>query len=330
MPSLDALGHDEFELLARLALGYYEDGLTQEALARRHGLSRPKVQRLLDRARATGVVEIRVSTPPWLHLDLERQLRERFGLQEVIVAPARPDPQAQREEVARAAARYLEGILDDGMVVAVSHGRDTGEVPRFFKPRRRLAATFVSAMGGSPLADAPTNPNEIVRRLADRSGGAHVGLYAPAHVDSEAMRDQLLRQPAVAEPLQAAAGAAVALVGIGGVDDACTMVRSGSISVEEIRRLRAAGAVGDVLGNYVDFGGRLLESPETRRLVGLSLAELQAIPAVIVVVSETEKPVAILGVLRTGTVDVMVLDEGNARAVLEMDGVSQVRPGTEV
>ena len=54
MPSLDDLGHDEFELLARLAFGYYEEGLTQEALARRFGLSRPKVQRLLDRARAAA------------------------------------------------------------------------------------------------------------------------------------------------------------------------------------------------------------------------------------------------------------------------------------
>jgi DNA-binding transcriptional regulator LsrR (DeoR family) len=273
------------------------------------------------------VVEIRVTTPPWIHVDLERELRDRFGLDLVIVAPTRPDPQAQREEVARAAARYLERTLVDGAVVAVSHGRDTGEVPRFFGPGRHIDATFVSAMGGSPLAEAPTNPNEIVRRLAERCGGHVLGLYAPAHVESERMRDQLLRQPAVADTLRVAAGASTALVGIGGTDDACTMVRSGSISVEEIGRLRAAGAVGDVLGNYVDIEGRRLESPETERLVGLSIEELQAIPSVVVVVSESEKPVAILGVLRTGTVDVLVLDEGNARRVLELDTGTHRRPG---
>jgi DNA-binding transcriptional regulator LsrR (DeoR family) len=157
-----------------------------------------------------------------------------------------------------------------------------------------------------------------------------LGLYAPANVESERMRDQLLRQPAIAETLRVAAGASIALVGIGGTDDACTMVRSGSFSVEEIRRLRAAGAVGDVLGNYVDVDGRRLESAETSRLVSLSLGELQAIPSVVVVVSESEKPVAILGVLRTGTVDVVVLDEGNARSVLKMDTASQLRPDTEV
>ncbi len=330
MPSLDELGQDEFELLARLALGYYEDGLTQVDLARRFGLSRPKVQRLLDRARTTGVVDIRISTPPWLHVDLERELRELFGLVEVIIAPERAEPQAQREAVARGAARYLERRLDDGVVVAVGHGRDTGEVPRFFGPSRRIEATFVSAMGGSSLADAPTNPNEIARRLADRCRGQAVGLYAPAYVESARMRDQLLRQPAVSRPLGIAAGAAIALVGIGGTDDDCTMVRSGCVSIDEIRRLREAGAVGDVLGNYVDVHGRLLESPDTARLVGLGLDELRAIDTVVVVVSEDEKPFAILGVLRTAIVDVLVLDEGNARFVLEMARGITVRPSTEV
>jgi DNA-binding transcriptional regulator LsrR (DeoR family) len=330
MASLDDLGHDEYELLARLAYGYHEEGLTQEALARRFGLSRPKVQRLLDRARAVGIVDVRISPPPWLHVDLEREIRERYGLVEAIVAPARDDPRAQREEVARAAARYLERRLGDGAVVAVSHGRDTGEVPRFFNPRGRIDATFVSAMGGSPLADSPTNPNEIVRRLADRCGGRAKGLYAPAYVESERMRDELLRQEAVAETLRAAAASSVALVGIGGTDDGCTMVRSGCFSVEEIRRLREAGAVGDVLGNYVDVDGGRLESPETGRLVGLGLAELHEIETVVVVVSEAEKPLSILGVLRTGVVDVLVVDEGNARFLAERARDAELRPGREV
>ena len=330
MASLDDLAPDEFELLARLSLGYYEDGLTQEALGHRFGLSRPKVQRLLDRARNVGVVDIHVSTPTWLHVDLERRLREHFDLDEVIVAPARDDPQTQREEVARAAARFLARTLSDGMIVAVSHGRDVGEIPRFFNPGRTIRATYVSAMGGSPRADAPTNPNEIVRRLADRSGGTGVGLFAPAHVEDVHMRDQLLRQPAVAESLRTAASASLALVGIGGTDDNCTMVRSGCFSLAEIATLREAGAVGDVLGNYVDLEGRRLNSPETGRLVGLGLQELAAIGTVVVIASEREKPMAIVGVLRTGVADVLVIDEANARVVLGLATGNEMRPTMEV
>jgi DNA-binding transcriptional regulator LsrR (DeoR family) len=317
------IGPEEFELLARIAHRYYIDGRTQEEAAREFGLSRPKVQRLLERARWAGVVDIHIEVPPWLHLDLEDDLRERFGLAEVIVTPARPDPRSQREEVARGAARYLDRRLRAGNVVAVSHGRDAGEVPRFFRPGHRLACTFVSAMGGSPDVDEPTNPNEICRALAERSGGRAVSLYAPAHVESAEMRDRLLEQQAVADTLGLAAGADVALVGIGGTDDGCTMVRSGCFSAEEIGRLRSLGAVGDILGNYVDSLGRTVASPESARLIGLAMDDLRRIATVVAVVSEPEKPPAILGILRSGVVDVLIVDEGNARAVLDLAGSSR-------
>jgi DNA-binding transcriptional regulator LsrR (DeoR family) len=37
---------------------------TQEEIAREFGLSRRKVQRLLERARWSGVVDIRIAAPP--------------------------------------------------------------------------------------------------------------------------------------------------------------------------------------------------------------------------------------------------------------------------
>jgi len=311
------LNAEDFERLARIAHRYYVDGRTQEEIGREFGLSRPKVQRLLDRARWSGVVDIRIATPPWLNLDLESGLREEFRLSDAIVAPRRAVPQSQREAVARSAAQFLERRLDDGVAVAVGHGRDTGEVPRFFRPRRRLDCEFVSAMGGSPRVDTPTNPNEICQALAAACGGRSRSLYAPAYVDDPSDRERFLQQEAIAHTLGAAARASMALVGIGSVDDDCTMVRSGCLSPAEIARLRDQGAVGDILGNYVDIDGRVIPSPHRERLIALSIEELRLVGTVVAVVSEAEKPLAIHGVLRAGVVDVLVVDEGNARAVLD-------------
>jgi len=316
------LSPEDFEHLARIAHRYYTGGRTQEEIGREFGLSRPKVQRLLERARWSGVVDIRIAAPPWLNLDLETRLREEFRLADAIVAPRRADPQSQREAVARSAAQFLERRLHDGAVIAVGHGRDAGEVPRFFRPRRRLDCEYVSAMGGSPRVDTPTNPNEICQALAAASGGRSRSLYAPAYVEDGEVRDRFLEQEAIAHTLEAAARADIALVGIGSVDDGCTMVRSGCLSLEEIARLRERGAVGDILGNYVDAGGRLIASPHRGRLIALSIDDLHRVGTVVAVVSEAEKPLAILGVLRAGVVDVLVVDEGNAHAVLDL-----ARPG---
>jgi DNA-binding transcriptional regulator LsrR (DeoR family) len=314
----DDVRRDLYELLARIAHRYYVDDWTQEEIAREFALSRPKVQRLLVQARQAGVVDIRVQAPPGLHLELEDELCAAFDLTDAKVSSSPPDPQAQREAVARSAAQYLERRLYDGAVVAVGHGRDTGEVPRFFRPSRRLDCTFVSAMGGSPRVDAPTNPNEICRALAEQCGGRAESLYAPAYVESAEMRDGLLQQEAIEHTLHLAARANVALVGIGGTDDDCTMVRSGCLSTDEIARLVRQGAVGDILGNYVDVDGRLIAAPHRDRLVALSVDELRGIETVVAVVSEVEKPLAILGTLRAGVIDVLIVDEANTRAVLEM------------
>jgi DNA-binding transcriptional regulator LsrR (DeoR family) len=323
----EELREDDYELLARLAHRYYVDERTQEEIAREFALSRPKVQRLLDRARRSGVVAIHIQAPPGLRLELESQLRETFGLSDAIVCSARTDPQAEREAVAQRAARYLERRLHDGCVVAVSHGRTAGAVPRFFRPASRLDVTFVSAMGGSPGIDAPTNPNEICRALAAGCGGQAVSLYAPAYVESVEIRDQLLAQEAIAGSLDRAAQATVALVGIGGTDDGCTMVRSGCLTTSEIAWLRSQGAVGDVLGNYVDTEGRPIASPHQDRLLALTVDHLRRIGTVVAVVSEPEKPRAILGVLRVGVISVLVVDEGNARAVLDLVAHEPARGG---
>lgn len=310
------LAREEHELLARIAHRWYLDDRTQTEIANEFGLSRPKVQRLLEKARATGVVQIRIDGPVGVDLDLEARLIAHFGLADAIVSRSDGDPEVQRAGVARGAAGYLERSLRDGLVVAVSHGRDTSAIPRHFRPGGPVDCVFASAMGGSPTIDEPTNPNGICRALAERSGGRAESLFAPAYVESAEVRDSLHAQEAVAHVLRTAADAHVALVGIGGTDDNCTMVRSGCLDLDEIARLRAQGAVGDVLGNYVDIDGSLIASPHSERLVGLTIDDLRGIDHVVAVVSGPEKPKAILGVLRAGIVDVLITDEANARSVI--------------
>lgn len=314
----DELSWDDHELLARIAHRWYLDGRTQGAIAEEFGLSRPKVQRLLERARSTGVVEIHVEPPLGIDLDLEGLLLEAFPLTDAIVSSRRPDVDTQRSGVARSAARYLERHLRDGMVVAVSHGRDTGEVPRFFRPPNPIDCVFASAMGGSPSVDVPTNPNEICRALAERCGGRAESLYAPAYVEGAEVRDQILAQETVAQALGVAAAADMALVGIGGTNDDCTMVRSGSLSLTEMAELRTQGAVGDVLGNFVDIEGTVIPAPHDSRLIGLSIDDLRRIDSVVAVASGEEKPRAVLGVLRAGVVDVLITDEAIARQVVDL------------
>ena len=72
-------------LLYKIAKAYYEDGLTQDQIGRRFGLSRIKVSRLLQQARQSRVVQITITPPPDSFGDLERDLETAYGLDEVVV-----------------------------------------------------------------------------------------------------------------------------------------------------------------------------------------------------------------------------------------------------
>ena len=128
-------------LLARIAHRYYVANQTQEEIGREFGFSRPKVQRLLDRARQTGIVDIRIAQTTGLNLVLEDELRSTFGLVDAIVAPSHADPDEQREAVVRAAADFLDLRLPPGAVVAVGKGKMTEDgklLPMDVKPGDRI------------------------------------------------------------------------------------------------------------------------------------------------------------------------------------------------
>jgi hypothetical protein len=95
------LSSEDFE--RGIAHRYYTDGPTQEESGREVGLSRPKVPRLLERARWSGVVEIRVAAPPWLNLDLETRWRVACRRDS---GPAPGGSPVAAGAVARSAAQY--------------------------------------------------------------------------------------------------------------------------------------------------------------------------------------------------------------------------------
>lgn len=166
--------------------------------------------------------------------------------------------------------------------------------------------------------DLRINPNEICRSLAEKCGSRAEILYAPGFVESSEMRELLVQQETIRNTLELAARAEAAMVGVGGTDDNCVQVKSGSFSVYQVCQLRNDMAVGDMLGNYFDIYGSLIASDLYGRLIGLTIQDLARMETVIALVSESNKTTSILGALRTGIVDILIVDAKNARGVLSL------------
>jgi deoxyribonucleoside regulator len=293
--------------------------LDQETIARRVGVSRSTVSRLLTEALATGVVEIRIRQPLPLVDDLGRALARRFDLRDAQVLDVRSRPDGALERVGRLAGRYLDSILADGDVLAISWGTGIHAVAAGLGSVKSRGVEVVQMLGGAGSRDAEVDGTELARRMADVFGGRCRYLNAPLVVDDEQVATALLRQRGVRETLAAAAHADVALVGIGAlVPGVSSLLRAGYITIDGLADLRRLGAVGDVCGHHFGVDGAMVDAELSRRVVSIDLASLRAIPRVIGIASGVAKAEALVGALRARLVNVVVTDDATARAALEI------------
>ncbi|MDA3920878.1 MAG: sugar-binding transcriptional regulator [Salinisphaera sp.] len=314
------------EELTELAKLYYIDGMTQEELASRFDISRIKVGRLLKRAVKEGVVEIRVRLrhPPEETQALEQALVERFGIKQAIISVDHKDIDQQRELLAGLVAAYLDHTLADNSIVAVGMGRNVSAIPRHVVSNVSRHCTFVCAIGGSYRGGEAMNSDQICRHLALRFGGESVTLYAPAIVNDQLTREELLRNDTVRQSLNKAQQADIALVGVGDILEDSNMVRMGWFTSEEIAAVRRLGVVGDIMGyDFIDIQGNLSSTPLVGRVIGLTIDHLRHIPEVIAIASEPTKATGILGALRTGAIDTLATTQSIAQTVLNLANATE-------
>jgi len=307
------------ELMTRAAVLYYMEYATQAEVAERLGISRVTAGRLIRQAREDGIVEITVHAPAAMTDRLETQIAARFGLRHVLLGPDHADEDIRRELVAQRVGEYLLRYLRDGMTVAVGMGRNVGAVAGAIRSAPSRDCTFVTAIGGSPSATRSVDAGEACRNFAERFGGRAACLYAPAYAESGEVRRAFLEHDDVRSTLAKAASADVAVVGIGDAEDGSAVVRMGCFSAQDMKRMRAAGAAGDILGSFFDIEGRPVATGMRDRVISIGADDLRAIPCVVGVASDAGKARAILGALRSGMLNVLATSVANGRALLSLD-----------
>lgn len=305
---------------------YYHGGMTQAEIAERLGVSRPYVANMLARARETGVVRISVRPDYLAALGVSRELQERFGLQRVLIVPTAPDADTAsvQRAVGKAGALYLEETVQAGETIVTAWGATMLETALALTGRRVPDLTIGQALGGLPTAHH-FNPNKVAAMIADKFGARVYHLFAPGIVESPRVRDILLREPSIHAAFEVARAANRAMIGIGKVSADATVVRAGFISEVQLHELRAKGAVGDLMGRFFDIRGNPVLAELNDRILALELDDLRRIQPVIAVAGGRDKVQAIIGALRGGYVDVLIVDDRTATAVLAFDG--EAKPG---
>lgn len=310
----------DYEILTEIAVAYYEQEQTQEEIARRFGISRIKVGRLLKKARMEGIVEINVKYHPVFSSQIEQQFIQNFGVKRALIALDHHDEDEQRQQVAALVSNYLTGILKNDMTVAVGQGRNVAAVANHVGIFPERTCRFICGIGGTKRDGQLIDADHISRNLARKFNGYTETLYAPAYVETPELRAAFMQNRLIQATLEQASKADIALIGLGDMNENSFMVQLGWFTPQEIITARQdQGVVGDLAGySFFNIQGKSVDTVMNDRVIGLSLEQLRAIPCVVAIASESTKATAILGALRTGVIDVLATSASNARTVINM------------
>lgn len=308
------------ETLLAAARLYYVQGRSQAEVADALGTSRSNVSRMLAEAQRQGIVEIRVNDPGGRVHELEEQVRQQFGLRDVRIAYSAPTPGLRVEDqVGVQASRLLLDHLKDSMTVALSWGHalqsmvyaTTGEDVH-------SGVTLVQLVGGLSSIRNEISGQELVRELALRLGAGYRFLHAPATLESSVARDALLAETSIADALQAATRADLAVVGIGTPSHGSSSAILDSLRLDEadLAEFWAQKPVGDVAARYYGAAGQPIRGAVEDHILAVTLDDLVAIPHVVGVAHGRAKAPGVLGALRGHLVDSLVCDESLARHLL--------------
>lgn len=313
-------GSDE-QLQVRVAWLYHMEDLTQAEIAARLGLTRLRVNRILSECRATGLVRVHLASRLESCVALEAQLVRDFGLADAVIVPTPDDSAKLPGLIGMAAGDHLSRYLarTEVSVFGVGWGATLRETIRHIA-QADLPDLWITAMMGGLTQGLELNTFETAGELARRLNAQCTYLAAPIYAGSAQSRDTLVALDVFAEVFARIRAVDLALLSLGDLSPRSLLIRHGLPNDVTVRELKAAGAVGDVLGQFLDATGRPVDHPINERVIGLPSAQLAEVRHVVLAAGGRHKTAVIAAALRGGIPRVLVTDEETAKAAMSLAG----------
>jgi len=298
---------------------YFVEEMTQNEIALKLGVGRVTVVRLLAAARERNEVKITIGDRLAECVEAERQLETRFGIDEAIVVPLSERGADATVPVSAATGAYVSALVRPNMRIGVGWGRTLVSALGFMTERTVDNLSVVSLLGGIMKA-RQFNPAEFAWRFASLFQANCYLMPAPIVVDSAATRQTLIEHCGLDDLFELAKSLDAVVFSAAGTGPDQTAHQSRFISSADRASVIKAGAVGDVMFNFFDARGELVDHPINERVMSVPIDIIKKVPARVLAAGGASKVQAIAGALKLLKPTVLITDEYTARDVLELAG----------
>ena len=331
------LGDERF--LRKVAYMYYESGNSQEVIAEAENCSRQTVGKALQKAKERGIV--RISIVPDMRTgylrNLTREVRVQLDLEDLVLVQGynmnSTTANQIRDEVVvditTAAAEYLDQMLTDSDILAVSGGATfMRNLVRYLKPTKilphlQVATTigFVEARAG--FGDA----NVIAFDIAQAYGATHLWFPCPAFVQTPEQLRMVRQLPIVKETYEMMTRASIVVMGLWTPNSNDKMIMRGILSPEQVEKINSYRPAVDINHWVFDERGRCINElmqPPPYLLSGMEIPRLkdrirnENLKVILIAGGSPAYVPAIRAALRAGLANILITDHVTAQ-LLQME-----------
>lgn len=307
-------------ILYQVAQMYYIDNCSQIEIAQALSLSRPKVSRLLAKARNEGVVQINL-TPPLAaggtdHI--ETLLKETFHLKNVLVVPSvSMDEGEYLRTTAAAAAKYFSQFIRDGDNIGVSWGYTLLEISKHLPAKCLSYSSIVQICGNLDNADSTNFANEIIRLFCEKMQiHQKLTLPCPVMVENSIIVDLLLHDSKISSIMKKINSVDVAFLNIGVLNENNCLCCTGFLRPEDLTYLQNKKAVGCVCSRFIDASGEIVDNEYDSRTISIGLPALKKARISCACIASERKIPPLIGAIRSGLVNTIAIDGNTAQKLL--------------
>ncbi|TQR19952.1 sugar-binding transcriptional regulator [Psychrobacillus vulpis] len=329
IPEMSDLLQKRYRILQTIQLS---KGIGRRVLGEQLGLSERDTRKELDALRNQGlidvsrdgaaitpegtqmIIELKEVVREWSgRLQLEQTLSQHLHIKEVIIVPGDVDTNTNAAMLlSQEAAKYLESILSDEKIIAVTGGSTIASISNFVQATTKWKQLLFIAARGGVGKDVALQANTIASLFSNKMNGSYRTLYMPDSLSEEAY-NTMMKEPFIQEMMDLYERTNIIIHGIG---DAVEMARRRYTDENEIDRLKEAGSVSEAFGYYFNEQG---EAVHRIRTIGIQLKQLTHIEHLLAVAGGAKKAKALLSYFKQAPEQtVLVTDEGAANEMIKI------------
>lgn len=311
---------DSEAFICEVCWHYYVNQMTQAEVATALGVTRLRINKAIRKGRSLGIVRIEIRSPTLPRIELQQAVCEKLGIKRALVALARRDSYDYHNPAGTTLASYLVDCLraHDWKRIGVSWGMTLENAIRSLPQLSQPGLEVVSMLGGTSHG-ATFNTFGIASGFARCFGATYSILAAPTFLSKGVDRSLFLSQEIFTAHFEKFQTMDAAIVTASDVSSRSFLVANGLPEDVTREELVEAGAVGDVLGRFLDKDGHDVDHSLDQRTIGVSIAALERVPEKIMAAAGPHKSLIIQAAAKRGLIDTLVTDDVTAELILADD-----------